>query len=211
MTKAFTAFYDEVMPELPGASPALVLKVIKDVCRDFHERSFCEQDTLPIDLLTGVPSYALTITDPVNYELVQVLGVKYNDQPLDPASPLVLDREEFEWKTRAGSVRRYTMDDASTIRFVSVPQASETGTVQVQVAITPLEAGAGISDDIFRTWKYEIARGVIGRLQIMARKPWSDANMSEMNRHTYEQAIGGAALKMLKGHGAGPLRTRSYG
>lgn len=210
--KAYTLFYDDVMPELPGAPLDLVLYNIKKTCAELYSQSLCGREWLAaVDTVASQPTYLVNTTDGVNFEYGQLTAVKYNGEPLEAKSQILLDREDFKWREQTGTIYAYTMEDYNHVRLVKVPQSAEVGALVLQIARSPIATGGGIDDEIYRLWSDEIAAGVKGKLMRMARKPYSNAQLSREYLSTFRAAIGSAAAWAAKGAGTGPLRSRSYG
>lgn len=210
--KAYTLFYDDVMPELPGAPLDLVLYHIKKACADFYTQSACGREHLvAFDTVANQPTYLVNTTDGVNFEFGQVISVKYNGVPLLPKSPMVLDREDFKWREQTGRIVSYTMEDFNHVRLVKVPDTAEVGAIAVEISRSPIATGGGIDDEIYRLYNDDIAAGVKARLMRISRKPYSNAGQARDYLRDYNNAVGSASAWAEKGAGAGPMRTRSYG
>jgi hypothetical protein len=215
--KAFTTFYDEVVPEIPGADLTLVLHHIKRVCIDFCQRSLFARDSLAaIDVVASTASYAIAPTDAVNFAINKVLEVRLNSgvgtraNRLSPRTPSQLDNELPDWDTATGQPMFFTQRDAGILTLAKVPSTSITGGLLVTISKIPLYAGAGV-DDATASWAESIGAGAKARLMRMPKKPWSNPALAERYERYYDQELAAATVIAEKAYGAAPLRTRSYG
>jgi hypothetical protein len=76
--KALSAFYDAILPELRGCSTALLDFHLRQVARDFCDRTGCWVDTFPtIQMAANTVSYFVLTQEPKS-QLVRLLRMTIN-------------------------------------------------------------------------------------------------------------------------------------
>lgn len=214
----YTALYDDVMPELPGADLAVVLHQIKRSCNDFYERSLYARETLPaIDIVQGTATYTPLPTDSTNFEIGKIIGARFNNGSaagparLQARSKHQLNVEIPNWDTRQGNPVYYTQSNISSLTLVYIPDAGYLGGLIVTIAKLPIYAGTGIDTDVFEKFSEAIGSGVKQRMMRMAKKPWSNPQMALEYGRFFDSEVSGAAAIAARSYGSAPLRSRSYG
>jgi hypothetical protein len=219
MTAAYTALYDDVLPELPGCEPTLALHHIKRACNDFYERSLYARETLAgINVVAQTATYAVAPTDATNFQVGKILRAQLfgfvgdtNPVTLDPKTPAELDLILPQWATASGSPRYYTQTAIDSMTLALVPATSTTGGLVVTIAKLPQYAGTGIDSAIYDKFGEEIAKGAKARLMRMKKKPWSDPEQAQVYQEMFDKEISAAAVIAARAYGRGRLRTRAWG
>lgn len=211
--KAFTLWYDDTMPELPGAEAALVANAIKRACIEFCERSQFHRQTLTaINVVSGTASYALTAPSAA-YRICGVVEVQY-DLTTDQKELFPKTRDDLDaklglgWESLSGDVIYYLQDTINTVRLVRKPDEAITAGLVVRVAMAPDQAATEASDEIYNEFYDAIAAGAKYRLMLMPSKPWSNSQMAGFYRDRFESEIGAAQVRAARGYGRAPMRTR---
>ena len=214
----YTALYDDVMPELPGADLAVVLHQIKRTCNDFYERSLYARETLvPIDVVQGTATYTPIVSDPADFEIGKILGVRFNNGSaagpvkLQSRTKHQLNIEVPNWDTRQGNPVYYTQGDIASVTLVYVPDAGYVGGLIITIAKLPIYLGVGIDTNIFEKFSEAIGAGIKQRMMRMAKKPWSNPPMALEYGKFFESEVSAAAVIAGRSFGSAPLRSRSYG
>lgn len=214
----YTTFYDDVMPELPGAELPVVLYQIKRVCKDFYERSLYSRETLPgINVVALTSSYSVVASDAANFEVGKILSVRFNNgssagpSKLDPRTKDQLDIELPNWDTQTGNPRYYTQTGVDNVTLALVPNTSYAAGLIVRVSKIPLSTGGGIDDFVYDKFGDEIGLGVKARMMRMPKKPWSNPVMAGAYMTEFDQEVAAAAMIAAREFGAGRLRTRAWG
>lgn len=214
----YTALYDDVMTELPGADLPAVLHQIKRTCNDFYERSLYSRETLAgIDVVALTASYTPAPSDPSNFDIGKILEVRFNNgsttgpKKLDPRTKAQLDIELPNWDTQTGNPRYYTQASLGDITLALIPDTSYAAALIVTIAKLPLYAGGGIDDAVFEKFGEGLGLGVKARMMRMPKKPWSNPALAGAYMLEYDREVAGAAMIAARNYGAGRLRTRCYG
>lgn len=209
----YTAFYDDVMPELPGAETPLVLHHIKRTCNDWYERTTYMREDVFKTTTVNVPTYTVAPQDTANFETGKVITVAYLRNGTDYAelggkTPAWLTANQSGWDTRQGRVTYFTQPAIDQVRLAMIPGESITNGLRITIAKLPLYGGAGIDDAVWEKFSETIAAGVKYRLMSMRRKPWTDPVRAAECRQMYESDLAAAAAIIASGFGRAPMRSK---
>lgn len=205
-TKPFTEFYDEVMPSIPGATPALVLNAIRNAAINF-----CEQtkvwviDNDPILSIANEPHYDLDSSS--TYEPVILMCAWYDERKLIPKTPGDLDVMYTNWPSRSGAPEYITQEKPSEIILVPYPSSSGSS-ITAKIAVKPKSTSTGIEKWIGEKYLEGIAHGALAKMMAMPSKPWSDGATSLYHKDLFDNAVAAARLDAGKGFGRAVIRTR---
>jgi hypothetical protein len=210
METTWEKFFDEVMPELPGApAAALVKNAIRNAGIEFCDRTWVyrvEHDPLAAE--ANVPDYELET--PTKTALVKVHRAWYEKKEIWPKSPQELATIFAHWPSQVGTPLYFTQRSPGVILLVPMPSASLQDAITAEMAIKPTRASTGISTDLYEKYLEEIAYGAKARLFAMKAKPWSDAKLAAFNLGMFDQAIGRAKVQAAKGHTRARLRVKPH-
>lgn len=213
----YTALYDDVMPELPGADLPIVLHQIKRTCNDFYERSLYGREVgAPINIVALTTSYTAVPLDAANFQVGKIIEVRFNNgssagpKKLEPRSQAQLDIEVPNWDTLTGDPCYYTQTAIDTMTLALIPNASYVGGLLVTIARLPQYAGAGIDTPIYDKFNETLGAGVKQRMMRMPKKPWSNPQLALEYGRIYESDLSAAAAIAARSYGAGRLRTRAW-
>lgn len=194
-------FYDDVLPEVPGCGATLAEKEIRSTCIDFMYRTELQRKTVKdIDHPGGASALDLTTTAFVasTDQVIAVLAVWLNLEPLDPMSVEEIQEEYPDWDTITGTPKYY-VQEGTNLWLVPSPAAVETNTIRVRVSYGPNETATAIPDSIFNAYREEIAAGAKGRLLAKAKKPWTDQSLAAEYMRVYSRAVEAAQVKVARG------------
>jgi hypothetical protein len=216
----YTAFYDDVLPEMPGCTTTLALHHIKRTCNDFYERSlFGREDCALLDVVVATPSYTAVTLDPTNFDVTRVLEVRLKNtastgikpKVLSPRSKAWLDQFMPDWDTQAGTPSAYMQTAANNVTLAYIPDTTYLAGLQISIAKVPNYAGAGIDDAVYGKFSESIALGIKARLMRMAKKPWTNDKMAPVYAQQFEGEVAAAAAIANVGYGRAVMRTRAWG
>ena len=218
MTTAYTALYDDVFPELPGADAPLVLHTIKRTLNDFYERSLYSREVLSLDVVAGQADYtpATALSEPAVYEIGKILDVRLmvtgttKPKQLLPRSQHQLSNDMPDWDTRQGTPRFYTQKAIDTLTLAYIPADSITAGLKVTVSKLPLYGGTGFDTFIYEKFAESLAAGVKARMMRMPKKPWSNPGLAQAYMREFDQEVAAAAAIAAKNHGEAPLRSKAW-
>lgn len=215
MTTALTAWYDDVLTDLPGISPgAFALKLIRDAVIEFCQKTQAHRiDHPPIDLVALQSTYPYAPgADLVVIEPLQA-SVFANNVPLAGATDGDLDIQYGQcWRTGAvqpGTGAFYRLPDDSNIQIVPTPDAGVVGGLVLRVAVKPTETCAGVDDRLYNQTLYRdaIAAAVKWHAKAMAKKPFSDPQGAAYWMGEFNRMCGTAQARVARGFAARPLRS----
>lgn len=206
---AWSSFYDHILPELNGVTPALV---------DFHLRQtaieFCQEtgihtlEVAPIDVLAGTSSYVLTSTI-AGTEPYQIKNAWFNSRPLDYASIDTLDQSSSYWQAITGTeAMAFTQRQPDTIILYPQPNTALTAGLRVEIILCPTQSATGLQDWVASRYMKQIAAGVKGRLMAMSDKPWTRPEFSSMYTAQFEAAKTRATIDANRSFTRGALSAR---
>lgn len=205
MSKAFSAFYDDVMPELPGIRPNMVDAHLLRVARQFCDRTAAwHSDFGPIDSEADTLTYAI-YGQVAKTEVVRVLSLTVDDvlwwlaREPDP---------DVETETQPRfQVHRppFTLsENHGEITFTEQPAGEISGVLAMRPSLT----ATNLPDVLYTEFLPAIKAGVLAQLLLMGGKPWTDRDMGAYYSGQYENHIGYAAQDAARGRTRALMRTR---
>jgi hypothetical protein len=206
---AFSQFFDDVLPEVPGCPNALAEKHIKNACIDFITRTEILRKTVSaLDHPGGASAMSLTSVDFVSAteKVVSVLAVWVNDKPLTVYSVEQIQEEWPNWMERIGEPV-YAVQEGTALWLVPSPAAALTNVIRVRVSYSPNESSTSLPDAVFEAYREQIAFGAKGRLLAIPKKPWSDPSIAGEYLRSYSRTIDAVAIKAGRGGRTAPMRT----
>lgn len=206
----------EVAAETPECPIGQINKALINTIRDFCWQTYYWQHDM--DAITLLPfnkqasgTYIYTLPVPVNTELIAVPTLIYNDKPLVMKSPSWLDENMYNWRLATGEPCYYLMMSDKQVRFVpasdQVRPVSVTGTLILQPTRVTNEF-----DDRLMEFDQAIINGALARLMLIPKKNWSNTRRATVCEAVYQEGIGRAKFKVLKGFsdGAETIERRSW-
>lgn len=185
---AFTALYDEVVPDVPGAPLPLVLNAIRNAAIEFCERSCVLVETpTPVDAVALTPSYALAPS--TGMSVVQPITVWYNGKRLTYKTPEELDELYDNWPAKFGLPYYYTQEIPGTIILVPMPDTALTAGITAKIAVKPGLAATTIIDWLFEKYYMVLAHGAKWKIKEIVGKPWSDPKGAMYHKTMFEEGI----------------------
>lgn len=212
MATIWTAWLDDVMPELPGAPQALALYHVKRAAIEFMTRSGLYTKTTAL-----IPTAALPgdISPPVG-ELPadqQVLAIKdawWNGKDMGAFSrDEMANRFGPNWPDLTGDPVAFLQQTPTTLRLV--PQPASTATMlRLAFVYGPNESATGVPDEVFNRYREPIAFGAKARMMLMSGKPWSNEQKALGYQSILDGACENAKLRAIRGSGARALTTKPH-
>lgn len=205
MSKAFSTFYDHLLPELPGCATALVDLHLLQVARDFCNRTAAwREDFDSIDSVADTLAYDL-FTPEAKTECVRLLSLTVNgdlqwalvappceqDQPCYPA-----DKPPFALNA-----------DGDQITLTKQPS----GAIEISGAMRPTSAATSLPDFLYTEWLEAMRMGTLSRLMAMGRKHWTDREGAVFYAGEYAKKVTLAGTRAQNDNTRKPLRTRAWG
>lgn len=215
----FSAFYDYLLPELPGCTTALLDLHLRDVARDYctHAQAWVAP-LLDLAIDPAATSYPLQMPLP-NTDLSRLLKMTGGSGADDPCptlywqaiEPPTVPRNSFTTTNRT-PYPRYRVDqppftlssDGSSISFT---QPVDDPVVTFTAAIKPTIAATTLPDFLLLDQLDAIRCGVFARLKRMSGKPWSDPNSAVESGREWQGWINHQAAEALRGNQRALLRS----
>lgn len=216
-TTAFTTWYDDVMPYVPGCPLPLALQKIRQAAIEYCRvsRTWRYLDLGPIDLVAGQQTYVIGTTAalgslPSDVVVVHVYQANYNDVPLDVLTPSQFRAKSETWFDDAGEPEAFTLFNEGEVSLWRIPETSETDALELpELALAPTQTAAGIDERVYQFGREAIAKGARGLLLQIPKYPYSDANLGMKLWQDFQIEAGGADLRASSGRGHARLRTRT--
>lgn len=209
MSRAFSTFYDAILPELRGCSTGMVDYHLLQVARDVCERTGCWWAAFPtITIEPGASTYYLALPE-VRAELVRVRELRAGGELLwrfvDPPEPPPGARKEPIERARfpIGAPPFTLSTDREQITLDEAPDGDLdlVGCMQPALNATALP-------DVLRDQHLETMRlGVLTRLMRMGGKPWTDRLLAADYGTQFERAVIKASNDTAQGNNRPMLRT----
>lgn len=205
----WSSFYDEVMPNLPGAETAIVDNAIRDVAIHFCTKTLIHRVTLdPIVTAAG------TTEDAARFDLyydshtsvAAILSGYQGTARMDPTSRTALDEGVGVWETRVGTPTHYMQPDHGTVQTYPIPDNAYT--LVFKVALAPKRTATGVESFIYERWVEGLASGVLAKLCAIPGKPWTNAEMVVYHTSLYSGALNDAKIQVNKELTTGDLMVR---
>ncbi len=196
--KALTSLYDEVLSDVPGATPALALNAIRSALIEFCARSDAWVVTAdPIDSVANTPNYQF---EPENgTEVVSVLQAWYNGVEIFPKTSSQLEEELAKgqstfvagtpWTDQGGVPKYYLIDRPDEFTLAPYPIEAIAGAIKMRVSLKPTRAATVAEKYIIDKYYEVIAAGAKARLCAMHSKPWSDPNQAAYQTSKFNQGV----------------------
>lgn len=204
--KAWSLFYPDVLPELPGAPLPLVDHWLRNAAIEFCERSKALVQTLaPVNSVASQMAYGLPMPTSGSpavalYELVQIVSVRFNGEKLTPKAPLFLETKYDDWESEVGDPEHYTQADTENVLLVPAPADAAVGAIEVRAALKPTHDATGVSDWLYSQYRQALCAGAKAKLMAMENQPWARPDLVSLNQGMFEEAISKATTAASDGH-----------
>ena len=207
---ALIAFYDLLLPELPGCTSAMVNFQLREVAREFCTSTNVWRHPLTaISLVANQSTYTMPV--PANSEVVRVVS-------LTKAGDLLWADVESDDDTRirpkyGRHEPPYTLS-SDLLQIVlaadEVPTAALASGLVLVAALKPTAAASDIPDFILNQYSEAIRCGVLSRMLFMSKKPWSDPGLAGVYAKKWAQEMTFAAFQGRRGSTRAPLRVKKW-
>lgn len=190
------SFFDDVMPEVPGALAPVVSHQIKRAAQELFMRSKVWKVDVTIAAQEGVPNYALTPGAGLSAGDVisaQALDLHLTDEDMEAAYG-------YDWRQATGPAVAVFQTSPGSVRLYPAP-SDDGQTIVLSVSVYPSDEATGIPDDLADRYRDGIASGALARLMLSAKKPYSDPNLGALHQAKFEGAVGKAIEDRASGFG----------
>lgn len=201
------AWYDEVLPDVPGCPQNVAKNAIRNAAIEFCERTYVYVVDHPaIDVVADVGAYAWSPA--ADLKVVRPDSVWFQGSPLDPVTRSDLSDMYTDWTAAKGTPRYFVQERVDQLILVPKPVATVTGAVTAKVSVAPSRASTSIPDFLWERYLEDIAAGAKGRLMAMAGKPYTNPQMAAVQAQAFDDAVGAVNLKAFRGHGRARINSR---
>lgn len=189
--KAWSEFYDMLMPELPGCPQAAANHALRQSAVGFCEQSLVWESVHPeVTIAAGIAAYAFS---PPAGALVHAI------------SHAMLDGNVLETSVPRGGSRGYILGGAT--QFTLVPEPGAPGILVMTVTLKPSAASQGIEDWLFDEYREPITHGALARLMRSPKKPYSNMDLAAYHQQQFVIMTGAAGARAANRHARAALQT----
>jgi hypothetical protein len=210
-TVSYTAWYDEVIPDVPGCLPAMATNAIRNAAIEFFDKSNAYiYNHAAISAVADTPTYAYV--PPTGTVVVKPLQVFYDGREIFPktADELKSFYPSTDWREETGTPRYFTQDDKTNIRLVPMPDADFADALTLRVSLKPTRASTTIDAGLWEEYLEPIKNGALYRLKVLKNKPFSDPEGAKLCFALFEDGIAKASNDASKGFGRAKRRVRGH-
>lgn len=213
-TVAYSAWFDDVLPELPGCNQSIAMAAIRSSAIEFCQKTDVYlYDHPAINAVINTPTYAFV--PPASTVVSKVLQVFYSGRKLIPKTPDELKEiygvyQSLDWRSRTGAPKYVTQDDEQNIRLVPMPDASLAGAIKLRVSLKPTRASTTVIDRIYEEYLEIVKSGSLHRLKSQLNKPYSDVQGAIFHLSIFNDGVDQVKHKVAVGFGRAKLRTRGH-
>lgn len=211
----YTDLLDDIMPDLPGCSIALVTSEVRSAAIDLCRRTLCLQEIPePINIVESQSAYTVPVsTNQVTLNTIIKAYVVDGETItlLEPYGRDALDALDKQWRSSSytSSPTAYYIHDG-VIYLVPTPSAAIDAGLNLVLSMQPSLISTTINDQVFSDYRDVISHGALASLFAMHRKPWSNGPLAEYHRQQFELQVGRSGFTVAKDSTRASLRTKAY-
>lgn len=204
---ALTAFYDYVLPEVPGCEAELALQHIRRAAKDFYTRTRIKKvDLTGFSTVAGTATYALAGV-PAGHVVSEMLRVARDGLPITPMNGEDRDSVYPGWEGKTDVPDYFYLLDSENLTLFATPDSAYAITLQASVA--PSNAATTVDDWVFEQHQHTLTAGALASLLAIPKKPWTDPATAGYYAGLYRSAVPDALRKVSQGRARAALRTRA--
>lgn len=191
-------FFDLLLPDLPGANPSIVRQELDRVVRDYFCRTYAWMERLVPDDAFAIGQTRIDLNETLQdfaspTKVAQVFEVFENDTPLPR-----LDMVRRNKRNDVSSLRQWHCPYTSVVEFSG--QAWTTAkSLEYLVALYPQERSEQYPQWLWDEHSDAISSGVLGRLMLQMKKPYTNAVDGRRYLNTYKALINSQRAKSDRG------------
>ena len=201
----FDQFLPEIYPEVAGVPHPVAVNAVRNACFDFCRQSLIWNEFQDDETYTAeVAEYQ--VVAPADAQVVQILSIGLSDgRTLYPQSVDDIVAVRPQWRSHVGTIECYVQSSPDTLRFVSIPDAG--GTYTVQAAYAPTRTASSVDDLLYNLYLESIKHGSLAKLKAMSGQPWSDPAGAAAHQQIFVQGISRAVTERTRGNSRASLRV----
>jgi hypothetical protein len=209
MAMAWSEITPRVQLEVPRCSIPLIEQAIRDAAIDLCSCAHIHTHILPaINVVAGTATYALT-SNVTDTEVYAVRAAWFDDMPLAFAPLDSLASANPDWRssesTHPTAFTHYKPDE---LVLWPAPSQSFTGGLEVEVALRPTLASAGVTDWIGNRFIEDLATGAKARLLMMPEVAWSNPERAFYFGQMFKAAKSRATIDSMRSFTRATLSAR---
>ena len=209
MTRLWSTWLPDLLPQLPSCPVPLVEHELRRAAQEFFGRTRAWLVTLPpVPVQASAAEVAVTPPD-ATIEIVRINQAWYDNSLLSPATGDAL-ADEFGsgWQARTGTPIRYVQETPGVLRLFPIPDVATAVGLVVRAAVRPSDSSPGIADDLAATYKSPLTSGAKARLMMYADKPWSAPDHGIKHDADFQKAIDEANIAAATSGGRSRIASR---
>jgi len=193
----------DALPRTPGASRAVVKREFRLTLREFFAQSYTWREIVyAMPLVAGQTDYLPVPADPVNSEVVAVLGVARNGTALYPLPWAPADYTQTGtpayWHSPA------TIRPAVRVHPIPTVDTVAAGvTIDFEIVVMPSLVADTVPDWVYTQYYDGLFDGVLGRLYAHPAKAYSNTTAAAYHLNRFRTAIQQASGAAKQGHVVG--------
>jgi hypothetical protein len=202
---AYTAFLNDVMPDVPGCTVELATHAIKNSCIEFCEKTLIlQRDHDPVTVVAGIVDY--DFEPPAGQLVTRIMRAWYKTTELTPLAPDDVNRPEVYNRLFTGAnVDRldpgYILQkDERTFSLYPIPVSTVANALTMRVAYKPSRSSTTVEDVIYEDYSEAIAKGAKARLMMSPGKPYTNPQLAAAELELFRQAMNVARQRASRGH-----------
>lgn len=202
MTKLWSEFYDLVMPDLPGCPFAMIDNALRLAAISFCEQSLAWKYEHPsIAVVSGTADY--DYVPPAEAVVYAITYAQFDDDEIETRAGESGIRIE-DWRNQTGTPE-YVLGGATSLTLVPTPDVS--GILTMTVALKPSPDATGVDDSLFNEFRDPIIHGVLARLMLSPKKPYSNPSLATYHQQQFTILTGQAGMRAARNYNRAPLQT----
>lgn len=209
-TVKWAAWFDDVLPDVPGCGQPLATIHIRGAAIDFCKKSLAWRvDMDPLSAIANQGEYDFDLD--TGTVLVRVLQVWYQKKPLISTDANTLNDWSAHWPSEVGTPLYWTQENPSdSLILVPMPAAALADAITAKLAVKPSQASTFADARLYEEWRETIASGAKARLFALKKKPWTDPGLATYHKSQFDSKVAEAQLAAAKGFTGKPKRVKAH-
>jgi hypothetical protein len=212
MSKTYEYFYDEVLPYLPGCTPALAKVAIRNAVIDFCESSLIiQRDHDPVTVIASTINY--DFEPPTGYLVVKIMRSWFKGVELTPTAPdelpaaLIYNTYYPDAVITKADPTMITQKDERTYTLYPFPSTTEASALTMRVALKPTRSSTTIEDVVYEDYAEIIGHGAKYRLMSSPSKPFTSPDGAAASKIFFDEGVNAARQRASRGYVRSDLRV----
>lgn len=205
----FTSWYDDVLIDVPGCSPELALKHIRQAAIEFCDQSqLLVKDLDPVVTVPLISTYTIYGVTPTEYDLVQLMSVYADGIKIEVKTRDDLSEKYGDITTKYGAAKYFYQESNNEVILCPIPDTSVTLTFKA--AVKPSRTSTLLDDWVATKYFDAISHGAKGHLFEIPKKPWSDGALATYHIGKFEGLISEARTSKSLGMARSSNRVKLW-